>query len=574
MKERIGVYISNCGGNISDYVDVEKVRQAVQDDEGVVLAKTTVFACSDSNQTDMVNDIKEHNLDGVIVSSCSPKLHLTTFRDVTERGELNKYTYVHANIREQVSWAHSDDKIGATEKAIHVVKAAIAKSRYAKPLYPNQFEAEKTIAVIGAGIAGLKAAISLSDKNSNVVLIEKENRVGGHTATWGSLFMTDERGSELIDRIYSDLSQRENVFILTGSEVISSKGSIGNFTLKIRKKPQITGDPVETMEINVGSIVVATGFEHYSPEEGEFAFAQNEAVITLPNFKQLVDESSGKVLEYNGKKIKNIAYVYCVGSRQTEGENKYCSRYCCTSVIHTAIETKKKFKGIQNIHLNRGIRTYGKQELLYAESLQMGDLYLQFNDDTPPEIRNEGKKTVVTVKDILSAGRELEMEVDLVVLVTGMVPRKDQSIGKMLKLPKGRDKFYNEVHMKLRPVETVIDGITIAGTCQGPKNISESVNSALSAATKSFSYVSKGTLETEPIVAEVDHEVCSWCGKCAEACPFDAIEKQEVNGKEVAVINTSVCKGCGMCTPVCPVDAIDLIGYTSEEMKSMIEVLA
>ncbi|MFA6360753.1 MAG: CoB--CoM heterodisulfide reductase iron-sulfur subunit A family protein [Dysgonamonadaceae bacterium] len=574
MKERIGVYICHCGGNISDYVDVEKVRQAVQDDEGVVLAKTTVFACSDSNQTDMVNDIKEHNLDGVIVSSCSPKLHLTTFRDVTERGELNKYTYVHANIREQVSWAHSDDKIGATEKAIHVVKAAIAKSRYAKPLYPNQFEAEKTIAVIGAGIAGLKAAISLSDKNSNVVLIEKENRVGGHTATWGSLFMTDERGSELIDRIYSDLSQRENVFILTGSEVISSKGSIGNFTLKIRKKPQITGDPVETMEINVGSIVVATGFEHYSPEEGEFAFAQNEAVITLPNFKQLVDESSGKVLEYNGKKIKNIAYVYCVGSRQTEGENKYCSRYCCTSVIHTAIETKKKFKGIQNIHLNRGIRTYGKQELLYAESLQMGDLYLQFNDDTPPEIRNEGKKTVVTVKDILSAGRELEMEVDLVVLVTGMVPRKDQSIGKMLKLPKGRDKFYNEVHMKLRPVETVIDGITIAGTCQGPKNISESVNSALSAATKSFSYVSKGTLETEPIVAEVDHEVCSWCGKCAEACPFDAIEKQEVNGKEVAVINTSVCKGCGMCTPVCPVDAIDLIGYTSEEMKSMIEVLA
>ena len=574
MKERIGVYICHCGGNISDYVDVEKVCQAVQDEEGVVLAKTTVFACSDSNQTDMVKDIKEHNLDGVIVSSCSPKLHLTTFRNVTERGELNKYTYVHANIREQVSWAHSDDKIGATEKAIHVVKAAIAKSRYAEPLYPNQFEAEKTIAVIGAGIAGLKAAISLTDKNSNVVLIEKEHKVGGHTATWGSLFMTDERGNELIDRIYSDLSKRENVFILTGSEVISSKGSIGDFTLKIRKRPQMAGDPVETMEINVGSIVVATGFEHYTPEEGEYQFTRNEAVITLPEFKQLVDKSSDIVLKYNGKKIQNIAYVYCVGSRQTEGENQYCSRYCCTSVIHTAIEAKKKFKDIQNIHLNRGIRTYGKQELLYAESLQMGDLYLQFNEDTPPEIRNEGKKTIVTVTDILSAGRELEMEVDLVVLVTGMVPRTDQSIGKMLKIPRGRDKFFNEIHMKLRPVETVIDGITIAGTCQGPKNISESVNSALSAATKSFSYVSKGTLETEPIIAEVDHEVCSWCGICAEVCPFDAIEKQEVNGKEVAVINISVCKGCGMCTPVCPEDAIDLIGHTSVEMKSMIDVLA
>ena len=489
MKKRIGVYICHCGGNISDYVDVEKVRQAVQDDEGVVMAKTTVFACSDTNQTDMVNDIKEFNLDGVIVSSCSPKLHLTTFRNVTERGDLNKYTYVHANIREQVSWAHSDDKEGATEKAIHVVKAAIAKSRYAEPLFPNHFEAEKTIAVIGAGIAGLKAAISLSDKKSNVVLIEKENEVGGHTATWGSLFMTDEKGYELVDRIYSDLSMRENVFILTGAEVISSKGSIGDFTLKIRKKPKVTGDPVETMEINVGSIVVATGFENYSPEEGEFEFEKNEAVITLPKFKQLVDGSTGKVLEYNGKKIKNIAYIYCVGSRQTEGENKYCSRYCCTSAIHTSIETKKKFKGIQNIHLNRGIRTYGKQELLYADSLQMGDLYLQFDEETPPVIRAEGKKTFVTVTDILTAGRELEMEVDLVVLVTGMVPRADKSIGTMLKLPKGRDKFFNEVHMKLRPVETVIDGITIAGTCQGPKNISESVNSALSAATKSFSYV-------------------------------------------------------------------------------------
>lgn len=574
MKERIGVYICHCGGNISDYVDVEKVREAVQNDEGVVMAKTTVFACSDSNQTDMVNDIKEHNLDGVIVSSCSPKLHLTTFRNVTERGDLNKYTYVHANIREQVSWAHSDDKVGATEKAIQVVKAAIAKSRYAVPLYPNQFEAEKTIAVIGAGIAGLKAAISLSDKNSNVVLIEKERKVGGHTATWGSLFMTDERGDDLVNRIYSDLVQRENVFILTGSDVISSSGSIGKFNLKIRKRPQATGDPVEIMEINVGSIVVATGFEHYAPKEGEFEFERNEAVITLPKFKQLVDESSGKVLEYNGKAIKNIAYIYCVGSRQTEGENKYCSRYCCTSVIHTAIEAKKKFKDIQNIHLNRGIRTYGKQELLYAESLQMGDLYLQFDDDTAPEIRKEGKKTVVTVKDILSAGRELEMEVDLVVLVTGMVPRTDQSIGRMFKLPKGRDKFFNEVHMKLRPVETVIDGITIAGACQGPKNISESVNSALSAATKSFSYVSKGTLETEPIVAGVNQDVCTWCEKCTEACPFDAIVKQEVNGKGVATINASVCKGCGMCTPVCPVDAIDLIGYTSKEMKSMIEVLA
>lgn len=542
MKERIGVYICHCGGNISDYVDVERVRQAVENDRGVVLAKTTVFACSDSNQNDMVDDIKKHNLDGVIVASCSPKLHLATFRSVTERGDLNKYTYVHTNIREQASWAHSDDKIGATEKAILLVKAAIAKSRYAEPLYPNQFEAEKTIAVIGAGISGMKAAVSLSDKNTSVILIEKENKVGGHTATWGPLAMSDEKGSDLSHRIYSDLLQRDNVTVLTGSEVISSKGSIGNFTLKVRKRAQQAGDPVETMEFNVGSVVVATGFDPYLPKAGEFGFSSYENVITLPDFKHLIDSFSGKYLEYRGKRINRIAYIYCVGSRQVDGENRYCSRYCCTSVIHAAIQAKKKFKEIYNFHFNRGIRTYGKQELLYAESLQQGDIYLQSFEDAPPQVYAENGKTKVKIKDVLTKEKELEIEADLVVLVTGMVPRADNSIGTMFKLPKGRDKFFNEVHMKLRPVETVIDGITIAGTCQGPKNIVESVNSALSAAAKSYSYISKGMLETEPIVAEVNTDLCAWCGKCAEACPFDAIGQKDVNGKQVAVINNSVCK--------------------------------
>ena len=573
MKERIGVYICHCGGNISDYVDVEKVRQAVENDKGVALAKTTVFACSDSNQNDMVEDIKKHNLDGVIVASCSPKLHLVTFRNVTERGDLNKYTYVHTNIREQASWAHSDDKAGATEKTIHLVKAAIAKSRYAEPLYPHQFEAEKTIAVIGAGISGMKAAATLSDKNTHVILIEKEDRVGGHTATWGSLAMSDEKGCELSQRIHSDLLQRDNVTILTGSEVISSKGSIGNFTLKVRRRPCQAGDPVETMEFNVGSVVVATGFDSYLPKEEEFGFLSYENVITLPDFKHLIDSFSGKFLEYKGKRVSRIAYIYCVGSRQIDGENKYCSRYCCTSVIHAAIQAKKKFNNIYNFHFNRGIRTYGKQELLYAESLQQGDIYLQSFEDAPPQVYAENGITKVKVKDVLTKNKELEVEADLVVLVTGMVPRTDNSIGTLFKLPKGRDKFFNEVHMKLRPVETVIDGVTIAGACQEPKNIVESVNSALSAAAKSYSHISKGVLETEPIVAEVNAELCTWCGKCTEACPFDAIEQKEINGKQVAVVNNSVCKGCGMCAPVCPPDAINLVNYSSEEIMSMIDAL-
>lgn len=641
MKKKIGVYICHCGGNISDYVDVEKVRQSVEHEEGVYLAKTTMFACSDTNQTDMVEDIKTHALDGVIVASCSPKLHLVTFRNVSERGDLNKYTYVHANIREQASWAHSNDKGGATEKAIHLVKAAIAKARYAEPLFPEKVDAKRTIAVIGAGIAGMKAAIALSDKECPVVLIEREAFVGGRVSQWDSLYHYDKNGKALISEIYKELLRRDNVTILTNAEVTSTKGNIGDFTLKIRKKPRYINEsfhpeelkraievcpvevsdefnfrltnrkaiyknypseyphlpmidaknctrcgvcekvcsavdftqPVETIEVNVGSVLMATGFDPYTPNYGEFGYADIDNVITLPQFKSLIDASEGE-LKFNGNTIKNIAYIYCVGSRQPEGENKYCSRYCCTSTIHAAISAKKKFKDIHNFHFNRGIRTYGKQELLYAESLQQGDIYLQSFENALPQVFTEGGKTKVKIKDILTANKEMEVEADLVVLVTGMVPRADNSIGTMFKLPKGRDKFYNEVHMKLRPVETVIDGITIAGACQGPKNIVESVNSALSAATKSYSYISKGTLETEPIVAKVNHKACTWCELCLNACPFDAIKKDEIDGKEVATVINSVCKGCGMCTPVCPTDAIDLIAYSSEEIMSMIDALA
>lgn len=640
-KKKIGVYICHCGGNISDYVDVEKVRQAVEGEADVFLAKTTMFACSDTNQKEMVEDIKTNNLDSVIVASCSPKLHLQTFRNVSERADLNKYTYVHANIREQASWAHSDNKMGATEKAIHLVKAAIAKSRYAEALEANKIKAIKSVAIIGAGIAGMKAAISLSDKNCDVILIEKDPFIGGRVAQWDSLSTTTETGQELVSRLYSDLIKRENIILLTNSEVIENKGSVGNINLKIKKKPRyvnascnpndlnsaIEACPIELpdefnfglinrkaiyknypsqypqtpvidiencthcgacekvcnsidftekdeiIEISVGSVLMATGFDPYTPEHGEFGFEESEKIITLPQFKNLIDSQKDKLI-YKGKEINNIAYIYCVGSRNPGEGNKYCSRNCCTSTIHAAITAKNKFSEITNFHFTRGLRTYGKQEILYADSLQQGDIYIQSNDDTLPTVNTNGKKPVIKVNDILTSGKEIEVEADLVVLVTGMVPRADNSIGTLFKLPKGRDKFYNEVHMKLRPVETAIDGITIAGTCQGPKNISETSNSALAAATKSYSILSKGELETYPLIATIEADKCQWCGACEKACPFDAILKVEKDGKTIAEINNAVCKGCGMCAPVCEPDAINLIASSSSEIMSMIDALA
>ncbi len=663
MNKKIGVYICHCGGNISDYVDVEKVRQSIENEEGVYLAKTTMFACSDAGQKEMVEDIKKNNLDGIVVASCSPKLHLTTFRAVTERGDLNKYNYAHANIREQVSWAHSDNKTGATEKAIHIVKSAIAKVRLAESLEPIKIPSKNAVAVIGAGVAGMRAALELSDMGCPVTLIEREHFIGGRVAQWDIMFTTNQTGKELVTRLYNDLIKRDNVTLLTGAEVISNTGNIGDFTLKVKITPRYINEkcnegdlqkaidacPVEVpdefnfnvttrkaifhnfpseyphypvidiknctrcgecekictsidfsqkeeiIEIQVGSVLMATGFDPYTPADGEFGYHQFNDVTTLPQFKRIIDLNEKKLI-FNGKEIKNIAYIYCVGSRQVEGdersgnrgneddinaasrqiegENKYCSRYCCTSVIHASIEVKKKFENINNYHFTRGIRTYGKQELLYAESLKNGDIYLQSYEDDPPVVFRENGRTLVKINDILTGKREISVNADLVVLVTGMVPRADNSVGSLFKLPKGRDKFFNEIHMKLRPVETVIDGITISGACQGPKNITESINSALSAATKSFSYVSKGELELEPIIAQIDKDLCTWCGECQKACPFDAVRMEKYGQKDIAVINNSVCKGCGMCLPVCPYNAINLIAYSDNEIESMIDALA
>lgn len=643
MNKRIGVYICHCGSNISDYVDVEKLRTEAERIDEVVLAKTTMFSCADSTQKEMIQDIGEMKLDAIVVASCSPKLHLHTFRNVALRAGLNPYNYVQVNIREQCSWAHSNTPVQATEKAIRLIKAGIARATRSEGLSSKKISALNVIAVVGAGVTGMRAAIELADMGSKVYLIEKSHFIGGRVSQWGQLFTTEETGEEIVSRLYNEIKKRTNITLFTGAEVIANSGSVGNFELKVRiqpryiksggeldekkiqkaidicpvevddefnfgltkrkaffknhlnKFPQIPaidpayctkcGDCLEICEsidleqqetilkLQVGSFLISTGFDPYEPSIGEFGYKEIDNVITLPQLKRLI-ELNGEKLRYNGKEIHSIAYIYCVGSRQLDGENKYCSRYCCTSAIHTAILVKEKYDNVENFHLNRGIRTYGKQELLYNRSCAHGDIYLQSFEDNPPVITKNGKGTIVSIKDILTANKELEIEADLVILVTGMVSRKENEIGGILKIPVGRDNFFNEIHLKLRPVETVIDGIHIAGACQAPVNITETMKSSLAAAAKANSLVCSGEIELEPTLAKINSDRCEWCDLCAAACPFDAISKIKMNGKEIAIINEMNCKGCGMCLPVCPENAIDLIGYTDDEIECMIDALA
>ncbi len=570
--KRIGVYVCHCGGNISDYVDTDQVVAEALAEEDVVIARSAMFTCSDATQQEIVNDIQEHQLDGLVVASCSPKLHTFTFREVARRAGLNPFQYTQVNIREQCSWAHTDDKDGATCKAGCLVRAGIGRTRLSEPLEPLVVQTEGSVLVVGGGVAGLRAAIGLAEIGLSVVLVEKEPRLGGWVGAFGDMYPHGKNGRALIEHLVAEIRKRPEITIFTNAEVVNKSGTLGNYNATI----DVHGESPASIEVQVGAIVVATGFDAYTPEAGEYGYGI-DGVVTLPEFKKLTDQSQGPLMRH-GKPIKSIVYIYCVGSRQgSNGSpgNPGCSRYCCTAAVHASLTVAAKDINARQYHLYRDMRTYGRYETLYSESRENGSLYLKFADDTPPTVSRDSStgRLTVTVRDLLTGGEEIAIPAELVVLVTGMMPRPVEELVDVLKLPLGKDGFFHEIHPKLRPVETVVDGVLICGTCQGPKNAAESVASALAAVTQSAAMLKKGYAELDPQVARVNAEVCIWCGKCQEACPYGAVGLLHLDGRDSAVVDAAGCKGCGGCVPVCPNDAIDLLGYSDAQVRAMIDGL-
>jgi heterodisulfide reductase subunit A len=620
-NERIGVYLCYCGGNISDHVDVEEVRNRMEKLPGVTVARTNMFMCSDPGQEMIMEDLTNGTVDRVVVASCAPSLHEKTFRSAISRAGKNPFIYEHANIREQVSWVHHGN--AATDKAARLVSAAAAKAAHLVPLEPIRVDALRHATVIGGGIAGLRATKDLADRGIVVTLIEKTPFLGGQLARLDRIAPTGDKASDLVCELAGQVLAHPNATVLTCAQVVGFDGYIGNFTLSLqirppadlklpevsakgKDRPDLPGrfvpfagvmpenapEKESTVELNTGVIVLATGFSSYLPRKGLYGFGTSDAVITLPELIRKMAEHPGQdsLLTIDGRKIRSVAMIHCVGSRQIPGIhpedesgrlNEYCSRTCCAATLNAANQIRETFPETQVYELYRDIRTYGRgQEELYEQASRNGVVFLRFRPEAEPEVSvadpADSFALKVKVVDTLTFGEELEVPADLVVLSTAMEPADVSDLVEMMKLPVGADRFLLEVHPKLRPVELPKGGILLAGTCQAPFDVGESCNAAGAAAVKASAILAKGYVELDPFVAEVDAARCTGCGDCVEACLQEGalrLEPVQVEGQEGqrAQVTPALCLGCGACVAVCPQNAIDVNGMTLKQYEAMVD---
>jgi heterodisulfide reductase subunit A len=656
-KVKLGVYTCYCGGNISHVVNCEQVAKKLGNMPDVVISRTNMSLCSDAGQSQIEQDIKELGVNRVVIGACAPMLHEQTFRGTVMRAGLNPYLYHHVGLREQDSWVHANDKQGATQKALRLMAAGVAKARLLEALEPIRLEAEKRAIVIGGGVAGLRSALDIARQGLQVVLVEKSPFLGGRMAQLETVFPTGDDARGLLHDLMDEVVKHSNITIFTLAQVAGVSGYVGNFNLQIcqhsrgvsaennealvaacqqeipddfnyglknRKiiyraypgcypplpavdwenyngeplsieggKPIVLQDAPKTFDVNVGAIVVATGFDPYQPSQGEYGYGELKDVITLPEMiRHLALSKSSEHLRWNGHPVRDVALIHCVGSREIEGidephedgqVNNYCSRVCCTATLHMTEELHRYFPELNIYDLYQDIRTYGRgHEEYYSHALEDGVRFVRYHGEERPEVTaapaGDTHPVLVKVKDALTYGEEIEIPVDLVVLAVGMMARDIDDLVKMLKVSRGNDRFLLEVHPKLRPVETTVNGVVLAGTAQGPMNIQESISAASAAAAKVVSLLGQGKVELQPFVAAVDVEKCNGTGACVEACVYEdaiALKTFEQNGKEVrrAVVTPANCTGCGACVSVCPNRAVDVQGWTLAQYEAMVEAI-
>ncbi len=537
---RIGVFLCDCGSNIAGVVSVPEVLEYARTLEGVAHAERVRFACAANTQELIGRTIKEKKLNRLVVAACSPKTHGPTFQRVASRAGLNPYLFEMANVRNQDSWVHKKYPQEATQKSKDLVRMSVEKAKKLKALETVKVPVVQSALVVGGGVAGITAATNLAKQGFETHLVERNSELGGTL-----LQLTDIAPSGLSAHQLVKMKEREmlgaGVQVHAGTKIETISGFVGNFNVHL----------TDGKTLDVGSIVLATGAEPY--QATEFEYGSDPQVITSLDLEKRMDEINGK----------RVTIVACVGSRN---EKQGCSRFCCQTMLDQAMKLRDRGNRVRVLYKDiRAFTRFGEEA--YEEAARKGVQFFQFNQDMPPEKAVTYSNGQVVLHDELS-GLDVSIPTDLLVLNIGVSPEPENGVAQQLRVSKDSEGFLLESHPKLGPVEAAVQGVFLAGTVQGPKDVRESVAQALAASAKAARILSRPEIEQEPLAAIVDYDKCTLCARCVAVCPYSAIRGEVRKSLEIV---QAMCTGCGSCAAECAVEAIETPGFNDEQLIAQID---
>lgn len=561
-EPRIGVFVCHCGANIGRVVDVPSAVEYSRTLPNVVYAQEQLFSCASNCAQEITDLTEELGLNRVIIAACSPRTLDRLFRDTVREAGLNQYYYDLANIREHCSWVHAKEKSEATEKAKDIIRMSVARTALLEPLQEIELPVLKAALVVGGGIAGMTCALSIAEQGHAVHLVEREKELGGkarrihHTLDGLDVqaFLQD-----LVHRVY----RNPLIHVYTDAAITQAAGYVGNFVTTVKSERG-------TREIKHGATIIAVGADVYQPTE--YLYGEDDRVMTHLELDEQIHRGDDKVVQAN-----SMVMIQCVGCRNEE--RNYCSRICCSESIKNALKLKELNPAMDIYILFRDVRAYGFGEDYYREAADKGVKFIRYEPQGKPEVQaaeTEGGRPVlkVTVPDVV-LGKKLEIEADVVALAAAMIPTAGSTeVSRLFRVALSPDQFFQEAHVKLRPVEFATEGVYLCGTAHYPKLIRETIEQAYGAAGRALTLLSHETVTASGSVCEVVEQACIGCGQCVAACAYAAIELSESRQGKKAIVNPVLCKGDGLCCSKCPTGAIQLKHFTDDELLAQIDAVA
>ncbi|MBW1805723.1 MAG: CoB--CoM heterodisulfide reductase iron-sulfur subunit A family protein [Deltaproteobacteria bacterium] len=557
-EPRVGVFVCHCGANIGRVVDVPSVVEYASSLDNVVHAQESLFACSTDNAQEIADTIQEKGLNRVVVAACTPRTHEPLFRDTCREGGINPYFFDMANIREHCSWVHSREQKDATRKAKDIVRMSVARTALLEPLQEFELPVDKRGLVVGGGLAGMTSALSLAEQGFEVYLVEKDSDLGGMAQrihhTLEGLDVQEYLG-DIIRKVY----QHSSIHVSLDATITEVSGYVGNFTTKMTSEGLVK-------EIHHGITIIATGAEEYKPTE--YLYGEDDRVFTSVELEEQIAKGEERVIN-----SRSIVMIQCVGCRQED--RNYCSRVCCSHSIKNALKLKEINPEMDITIIFRDMRTYGFKEDYYREAADKDVKFIRYEPDDKPQVEaveEDGKPVLrVTVHDPI-LGKKLSIDADSLGLAAAVIPSATSNeISRLFKVPLSPDGFFQEAHVKLRPVDFAADGVFLCGIAHYPKHISETISQAYGAAGRAVTILTKDSVVASGAICEVNENDCVSCGACISVCNYGAIEFQDTPQGKKARVNPVLCKGDGLCNSRCPTGAISLKHFTDEEIFCQID---